>query len=73
MWRWEWECSKDAHLKQKLVTYNAEDCKALERVTTAIAHLCQGQVAAAQSPENTIKRPIGIISAIKSIYDQAHD
>jgi predicted RecB family nuclease len=53
-WRWEWECSKDAHLKQKLVTYNAEDCEALERVTTAIAHLCQGQVEAAQSQENNI-------------------
>src|SRR4029434_9229616 len=54
MWRSQWECSKDAGLKQKLVTYNAEDCEALERVTTAVTHLCQGQDEAAQSPENTI-------------------
>src|SRR3989442_9706681 len=52
IWRWEWECSKDERLQQKLVTYNAEDCEALERVTTAVAHLCQGQVEAAQSQEN---------------------
>src|SRR5262249_2986996 len=38
----------------ELVTYNAEDCEALERVTTAVTHLCQGQDEAAQSPENTI-------------------
>jgi transposase len=54
MWRWEWECSKDARLKQKLVTYNAEDCEALERVTTTVAHLCQGQGEAAQATENNI-------------------
>src|SRR5439155_10444663 len=49
MWRSQWECSKDSSLKQKLVTYNAEDCEALERVTAAVAHLCQGQIEAAQS------------------------
>jgi len=54
MWRWEWECSKDTRLQQKLVTYNAEDCEALERVTTAVAHLCQGPGEAAQAIENTI-------------------
>jgi len=54
MWRGEWECSKDERLQQKLVTYNAEDCEALERVTTAIAHLCQGQGATAQATEHTI-------------------
>jgi predicted RecB family nuclease len=25
-WRSQWECSKDVGLKQKLLTYNAEDC-----------------------------------------------
>jgi hypothetical protein len=35
-----------------LYTYNAEDCEALERVTTAVAHLCQGQVEAAQSKDH---------------------
>ena len=54
MWRWGWECSKDTRFQQKLVTYNAEDCEALERVTTAVAHLCQGPGEAAQAIENTI-------------------
>jgi transposase len=54
MWRWEWECSKDTRFQQKLVTYNAEDCEALERVTTTVAHLCQGPGEAAQAIENTI-------------------
>lgn len=41
MWRSEWESTKDSSLKQKLLTYNAEDCEALERVTGVIAQLCQ--------------------------------
>jgi len=53
IWRSQWECSEDAGLKQKLVTYNAEDCEALERVTSAIAHLCQKQTAEAHSEDNT--------------------
>jgi len=63
MWRSQWECSKDAGLKQKLLTYNAEDCEALERVTSAIAHLCQKQTDAAHSEDSTpvytdsMKRP----------------
>ena len=43
MWRSQWEFSKDSGLKQKLVTYNAEDCEALERVASAITQLCQRQ------------------------------
>ena len=61
MWRAQWEGSKDERLQQKLVTYNAEDCAALERVTTAIAHLCQGQGDAAQAPEH----PMVHIDAMK--------
>jgi len=41
IWRYEWESSKDSNLKQKLVTYNAEDCEALEKVANAVAQLCQ--------------------------------
>jgi len=43
MWRSEWESSKDASLKRKLVTYNTEDCEALERVVNAVVQLCQRQ------------------------------
>lgn len=40
VWRLEWESSQVADLKHHLVTYNAEDCEALERVTTFIAQIC---------------------------------
>jgi predicted RecB family nuclease len=53
LWRAQWECSKDVGLKQKLLTYNAEDCSALERVTRAIAHLCQTPTDAAHAEDNT--------------------
>ena len=52
MWRAQWESSKDAGLKQKLVTYNAEDCEALERVTSAVAQLCQRQPESAKASNN---------------------
>jgi hypothetical protein len=54
MWRSQWECSQDAGLKRKLVTYNAEDCEALERVTSAIAQLCQRQTEMAEPKESPI-------------------
>jgi predicted RecB family nuclease len=53
LWRVQWECYKDAGLKQKVLTYNAEDCEALERVTHAIAHLCQTPTDAAHAEDNT--------------------
>ena len=39
-WRSKWEYAADPDLKQKLITYNAEDCEALERVTEAVTRLC---------------------------------
>lgn len=55
MWRSEWECTTDASLKQKLITYNAEDCEATERVAGIIAQLCQRQGSAATSrDDNTV-------------------
>jgi len=40
MWRSKWEYTADPDLKRKLITYNAEDCEALERVTEAVTRLC---------------------------------
>jgi hypothetical protein len=53
-WRFEWERSKDSNLKQKLVTYNAEDCEALEKVTDIVVQLCQRQTEAATSRDDNI-------------------
>jgi len=40
--RHEWERSRDTQIKQRLVTYNAEDCQALELVERTIHGLCLG-------------------------------
>ena len=55
VWRSKWEFSKEPILKQKLLTYNAEDCQALERVSNAVAQLCQKQMTEeAKSEDNDI-------------------
>jgi hypothetical protein len=36
-----WEGSRDTGLKERLLTYNAEDCRALEIVTDAVSNFCQ--------------------------------
>ena len=40
-WRSEWEASKDPDTKNKIITYNTEDCQALEVVTNTTSQLCQ--------------------------------
>jgi hypothetical protein len=54
MCRAQWESSKDAGLKQKLVTYNAEDCEGLEIVASAVGQLCQSQTEVANAEDNNI-------------------
>lgn len=39
IWRSEWELSKKVDLKEKLITYNSEDCAALKRVMECIYDL----------------------------------
>src|SRR5262249_25668201 len=43
MWRSEWERSRDPAIKQQLITYNAEDCEAVQIVSEAIARVCGEQ------------------------------
>ena len=63
IWRSEWERSKDPSLKKKVITYNAEDCEAAERVVSALAQLCQKPILTVASIDNyvvyadTLKRP----------------
>jgi predicted RecB family nuclease len=54
IWRSKWEFSRDSSLKQKLVTYNAEDCEGLEKVVRGVAQLCRQQTEAAKSADNDI-------------------
>src|SRR5262249_26457740 len=53
-WRYEWEFSRDSSVKQKLVTYNAEDCEGLEQVASLVAQLCQEQTGAVTSKDSNI-------------------
>jgi len=39
MWRSQWESSRDDGIREKLTTYNSEDCEALERVANTIVRL----------------------------------
>lgn len=54
IWRSKWEVSKDSALKQKILTYNAEDCEALEKVTIAIAQLCKRKTNLVASSDNDV-------------------
>ena len=40
LWHSEWERYRDQGVKQQLITYNAEDCEAVQRVAEAIACVC---------------------------------
>jgi len=53
-WRAQWESSKNPDLKQKLITYNAEDCEALEKGVNIVAQLCQEQTEECNSPDSNI-------------------
>ena len=41
VWRSNWESSRDPDLKQKILTYNAEDCEATQRVAEALFRACE--------------------------------
>jgi predicted RecB family nuclease len=43
MWRSKWEFCRAPTLKDRILTYNAEDCEALERVTSTVVRLCKEQ------------------------------
>jgi predicted RecB family nuclease len=40
-WRTEWEHSRDSGIKQKLIAYNSEDCRALELVALTVHEICR--------------------------------
>ncbi len=54
MWRAEWELSRDPTLKQRILIYNAEDCEALESVTSAIIRLCDKQTGILVPDDNVV-------------------
>lgn len=53
-WRHAWESSRDSGLKKKLLTYNAEDCEALERVAETVAAICCEQGEGGESNDSRV-------------------
>src|ERR1035437_6866408 len=53
MWRSQWELSRDSALKDRLIAYNTDDCKALELVFGAIARLGGENADEAQNTKQT--------------------
>lgn len=43
LWRANWEASGSSDLKQRLVTYNAEDCEAAQKLADIVAVVCAEQ------------------------------
>jgi predicted RecB family nuclease len=41
-WRHVWDVSADSKSKENLITYNSEDCSALQAVTTLVLRICNG-------------------------------
>src|SRR5207249_3144279 len=47
VWRNEWDRTKAPSVKERLITYNSEDCAALELVAHAVAQACQKGIGSA--------------------------
>jgi predicted RecB family nuclease len=50
VWRYLWEQSHDPEFREKLITYNQEDCAALGVVVRALDQLIDGESGAGESP-----------------------
>jgi predicted RecB family nuclease len=53
IWRSEWEASCEPSIKQKLITYNAEDCAAAQMIAEAILRICSEQTTTTSDPNYT--------------------
>lgn len=60
MWRRRWEETRDHDVKQRLITYNAEDCAALKTVTEHIYDICRSIPTSSEELKST-QRPDGVM------------
>jgi len=65
VWRSQWESSRDPDLKQHLLTYNAEDCEAVQKVTEAITALSR-----ATGSDSTPIAGVVSVDSLKREYPQ---
>ena len=59
VWRFQWEETHDASLKQKLLDYNEEDCHALEMVAEMVRKIASYETADIRETDN-IKKIINL-------------
>jgi predicted RecB family nuclease len=56
MWRSQWDRTKDPRLKERIVTYNAEDCAALEIVFDSVLRMSERQDAGVKTETESVVR-----------------
>ena len=52
VWRNEWEQTGASLIKEKLISYNREDCEALELIAGATAQICERQIGSDSTTTN---------------------
>jgi len=66
--RSEWECSSPSSIKDKLISYNSDDCTALERLTDALNDLCSQEGAETATKSEMFVRAEDLRSAQSSLW-----
>jgi predicted RecB family nuclease len=70
VWRMQWEAAHHAEWKQKLLTYNLEDCAGLQRVTEVLETIVNRASAAMLPPTNEQNGPpIAFMKDIEKLTD----
>jgi len=64
-WRSQWEASRDVGLRQRLITYNAEDCEGTQKVAEVLSALCRPQ-----HWENLPRRDVVDAGSLRREYPQ---
>jgi predicted RecB family nuclease len=59
VWRDEWEQSRAQSMKERLITYNSEDCAALELVADAVVQICHKEI---EPDSSTVSRPEVVVA-----------
>ena len=69
-WRIQWERAQCEAWKQKLITYNLEDCRGLQRVTEVLAAIVTRANAASSPPlEEPHSPPIAFLEDVEKLSD----
>lgn len=69
-WRIQWEVTQSEEWKQKLITYNLEDCRGLQRVTEVLAAIVNRANAATPPPlEEPNSPPIAFLEDVEKLSD----